>query len=590
MIGGDLIRRGGKALAAGDAAGAIPLLREALRLAPRDPHGWRLLGDALLASGKIVEAGEAYLRQVSTVVGDPVVREAARALQANRLDQAERLLRAILRDRPTEVAAIRMLAELAIRIDRLADAERLLDRALQLAPGFAAARHNRAVVRHRRGAGAAALADIDFLLAQEADHPGYLATRAAILSRTGAYEEAIKTYDALLVQAGPASDARLWLSRGHALKTVGRRDACIASYREAVSIAPTLGEAWWSLANLKTYRFEAAAIAAMETAVADPRATRDDRMHLHFALGQACEQRGGAAAAFAHYREANSLRRAAQPYDSAAITAHVEGLRGNFRGAWLADRKGSGHLASDPIFIVGLPRSGSTLVEQILATHPAVEGTMELAEMITIAGELAERDGSYAGKLDRLPDADLAALGERYLAETRVHRRGATPLFIDKMPNNWMHVPLIHLILPNATIIDARRHPLDCGMSCFAQHFARGQAFTYDLADLGRYYADYVALMDHVDAMLPGRVHRVYHERLVADPETEIRALLAACNLPFDTACLDFHRTARPVRTASAEQVREPLSARGIGRWRKFDAWLGPLKEALGGIVEAYPA
>jgi len=539
-------------------------------------------------------AGQAHLRQVENVAADPEVREAALALAANRLDQAELRLRAILRARPTEVAAIRMFAELAIRIERLADAEALLDRALELAPGFDAARYNRAVARHRQGRGAAALEDIEALLATAPDNHGYRATRAAILSRIGDYDGALADYDVLLSNDGPAGDARLWLSRGHALKTVGRRDACLASYRRAVELSPSLGEAWWSLANLKTHRFSQEDLARMEWGLGADGAGDEDRMHLHFALGRGHETAGRAREAFAHYAEANAMRRASLPYDADMTTAHVEALRRHVSRAELSARQGLGDPAPDPIFIVGLPRSGSTLLEQILASHSQVEGTMELADVTTMAAEIeAQTDGSadaYVRALLALDGEALAGLGRRYIQSTRVHRREGAPRFIDKMPNNWMHVLLIHLILPNARIVDARRHPLDCGVSCFVQHFARGQPFAYGLGDIGRYYADYVRLMDHVDMVLPGRVHRVIHERLLAEPEAQIRALLDACGLAFEPACLAFHDNPRPVRTASADQVRQPLSNDGVGRWRLFEPWLEPLRAGLGDVLNRYPA
>ena len=569
-------------------------LRDRLAREPHHPHAWRLLGDTLWTTGDREAAADAYLRQVEAVAGDPEVREAALALAANRLDEAEPRLRAILRERPTEVAAIRMLAELAIRIERVADAEALLDRALELAPGFDAARYNRAVARHRRGRASAALEDIDLLLSGAPDNLGYRATRAAILSRTGDYEAAIADYDRLLAHEGPGQDARLWMSRGHALKTVGRREDCVASYHRAVELTPSLGEAWWSLANLKTYRFPEEEIARMERALADDASGEDDRMHLHFALGQGMQAAGQASEAFAHYAQANAMRHAQLPYDANATSAHVAAALKLFDGAAVAAREGQGDPSADPIFILGLPRSGSTLLEQILASHPEVEGTMELPDITTIAAELEVAAGpshdGYLARLLQLDQRELADLGRRYLDNTRIHRRQRARYFIDKMPNNWMHVPLIHLLLPQARIIDARRHPLDCGVSCFTQHFARGQGFAYDLSDIGRYYADYTRLMDHVDAVLPGRVHRVFHEQLIADPEGEIRSLLAACGLSFDPACLAFHSNARPVRTASAEQVRRPLSSEGVGRWRMFDPWLDPLRDALGPALDAYPA
>ena len=569
-------------------------LRALLAADPGHPHAWRRLGDALTACGDRAGAAEAYLRQVEAAAADPELRAAALALADNRLNEAEPRLRAILRARPTEVAAIRMLAELAIRIERFADAEALLDRALELAPGFDAARYNRAVARHRRGLAAAALGDIEQLLSGAPDNLGYLATRAAILSRTGDYAAAIADYDRLLAHEAPGRDARLWMSRGHALKTIGRGDDCVASYRRAVDLMPGLGEAWWSLANLKTYRFTADEIERMSRALQAGAGGDADRMHLHFALGQAMQTLDRPPEAFAHYARANAMRRAQRPYDADATRAHVDAACRLFDAGAMAARQGQGDGAADPIFVVGLPRSGSTLLEQILASHPEVEGTMELPDITAFAGELGagggEGAGGYLDRLLALDGAALARLGGRYLEQTRIHRRQGARYFIDKMPNNWLHVPLIHLILPNAKIIDARRHPLDCGVSCFTQHFARGQAFAYDLSDIGRFYADYARLMAHVDAVLPGRVHRVFHERLLAQPEAEIRALLAACGLAFDPACLDFHRNDRPVRTASAEQVRRPLSSDAVGRWRMYEPWLEPLRQALGPALSSYPA
>lgn len=530
---------------------------------------------------------------LAAALRDPVLIEAERGLQAGTLDIAERLLRARLRERPRDVPAIRMLAELAGRLGRYTDAEKLLRRALELAPGFAAARANLVTVLHRQSKFDAALREADRLIAADAGNAGYLALKAAVLVRTGGYAEAIGLYERVL--ACFPDQAQLWISLGHVHKTIGAQAEAVRCYRRAVGLADTLGDGWWSLANLKTVRFTAEDMTAMRAARA--RATGAvDRYHLSFALGKALEDAGEHEAAFACYSDGNRLRRAERPYDAARTTAHVERSRQLMTTDALRARASGGEPSREPIFVVGLPRAGSTLIEQILASHSEVEGTMELPDIGTIAHELdgTSRDDdpdAVPGYLPRLlalgPD-ERRALGQRYLDTTRIQRKTGRPRFIDKMPNNFRHIGLIHLILPGAVIIDARRHPMANGFSAFKQHFSRGQAFTYDLGDLGRYYRDYVELLRHYEQVLPGRVHRVVHEDLVAAPEAVIRALLDHCRLPFEAACLNFHETRRPVRTASSEQVRRPLTAEATEQWRQFAAWLEPLETALGDALQRW--
>ncbi|HEX8482772.1 MAG TPA: sulfotransferase [Allosphingosinicella sp.] len=525
-------------------------------------------------------------------VRDPRLMEAGLALVEGRLAVAERLLRPHLKEKPTDVAAIRMMAELAGRLGRYADSEHLLRRALELAPGFTAARANLATVLHRQNRSAEAIEVLDHLLDGEPANPSHQNLKAAALGRIGGYEEAIALY-ADLLQRQPGH-AKVWMSFGHVLKTLGRRDEGVAAYRRAIALAPALGEAWWSLANLKTVKLGEEDVAAMTAALDAPGLAQEDRFHLHFALGKALEDLGDAERAFAHYAEGNRLRRESIAYDPDEIEDHVERSAALLTRALFDARQGQGCPAPDPIFILGMPRAGSTLIEQILASHPDVEGTMELPDIPALARKVGGRklrseQGSYPERLAELSPAELAVLGEEYLERTRVQRKTGRPFFIDKMPNNWAHSGFIHLILPNARIIDARRHPLACGFSNFKQHFARGQGFSYDLADLGRYYRAYVRLMSHFDRVLPGRVHRVIHERLVDDPETEVRRLLDHLGLPFDPACLRFHENERAVRTASSEQVRRPINREGIDQWRPFEPWLGPLKAALGPVLEAYP-
>lgn len=525
-------------------------------------------------------------------VRDPRLMEAGLALVEGRLAVAERLLRPHLKEKPTDIAAIRMMAELAGRLGRYADSETLLRRALDLAPGFTAARANLATILYRQNRPAEAIALLDALLDEHPENPSHQNLKAAALGRIGAFEEAIHIYRQVLDKL--PDQAKIWMSYGHVLKTVGRLDEGVAAYRRAIGLAPALGEAWWSLANLKTLRLDSADSEAMTAALVAPGLSRDDLFHLHFALGKALDDEGEVERAFHHYAEGNRLRRERIGYDAGETSRSVDRSVALFTPAFFEKRRGWGCAAPDPIFILGMPRSGSTLLEQILASHGEVEGTMELPDIPALVKRLSGRtrrsdESAYPETLAALDSEALRALGEDYLERARIHRRTDKPRFIDKMPNNWAHVGLIHLILPNARIVDARRHPLDCGFSNFRQHYARGQGFSYALADMGRYYADYVRLMAHFDRVLPGRVHRVIHERLVDEPEREIRALLDALGLRFDPECLRFHENKRAVRTASSEQVRRPINRDGMDQWRAYERWLGPLKDALGPVLGAYP-
>jgi tetratricopeptide (TPR) repeat protein len=571
----------------GDISGAIREFRRAAELKPELIDAWIALADALRLAGDDAGADQAQLATVRASATDPALIQAGAALVDNDLPHAEALLRAHLRAHPGNIAALRMLAELAARLGRLADAEALLAQVVALAPGFDPARQAYAMILQRNNRAEAALAQVDILLAKNPRQGGARTVKAATLVRLGEYPAAIKIYEGLL--ADFPGLARNWMSYGHALKTVGRQEDAVGAYRRAATIEPTLGEAWWSLANLKTYRFEDDAIAAMEHALrADP--TDEDRLHLHFALGKALEDRRADAAAFDHYAAGNAIRRRQLDYDPDRTQRQVTRAIATFDRALLDAKAGQGCPDPDPIFIVGLPRSGSTLIEQILASHPLVEGTMELPDLMTIARELAGPDDLYPEVVGALSADRLRELGEDYLARTRVQRKTDRPFFVDKMPNNWLHIGLIALILPNARVIDARRHPLDCCFSAWRQHFARGQAFSYGLEDVGLYYRDYVRLMTHFDGIAPGRVHRVVHERLIEDVDGQVRALLDHCGLPFDAACLSFWKTDRAVRTASSEQVRRPVNRDGVDRWRRFDAQLAPLKQALGPVLHEWEA
>lgn len=571
----------------GQNAEAIAAFRRAVALKPDLADGWRALGDRLIASGDSVGADNAYAQQIKASTKDPRLLAAAAALCENDIPRAELLLRTHLKSFPTDVTAIRMFAEVAARLRRYGDAEKLLERCLELAPSFTAARHNYAIVLHRQNKFVEALAQVDAVLAADPGQPASESLKAAILARIGELDGSIEIYERVL--ASFPGQAKLWMTYGHALKTNSREADSVAAYEKSIALSPSLGEAYWSLANLKTVRFSDAQLAAMRTQLARSDLGAEDRFHLHFALGKGLEDAHLYAESFEHYAAGNKLRREAIRYSPQEMTTHVRRSKALLTHEFFAERGGYGTPAADPIFVVGLPRAGSTLIEQILASHSQVEGTMELPDITAIAKSLAQPGKPYLESLEQLNAAQCAQLGERYLAQTRIQRRTAAPFFIDKMPNNFAHLGLIHLLLPNAKIIDARRHPLGCCFSGFKQHFARGQNFTYSQEDIGRYYRDYVELMAHYDAVLPGRIHRVIYESMIDDTEAQVRSLLAYCGLPFEDACLRFYENERAVRTASSQQVRKPIYREGLEQYRHYEAWLGPMKGALGAVLDAYP-
>jgi predicted Zn-dependent protease len=570
---------------------ALAVLRRAVKLKPDSPDGWRLLADQLDAEGDADGADRARARYIKAATQDPRLMDAAAALVENELPVAEARLRSHLQVYSTDVAALRMLAEVAGRLRRYTDAQSLLERCLQLSPSFDAARHNYAVVLNRQAKAAEALPHVELLLGKEPRNPGYRNLQAAILVNLGDYSKSIQVYEAVLAEY--PRQPKIWMSYGHALRTAGRQADSIAAYRRAISMEPTLGEAWWSLANLKTFRFEDADIRALREALVRDNLSDDDRLHFEFSLGKALEDESLYEPSFTHYSRGNAIRAKSHVYSAEENSKYVQRCKALFTREFFAARAGSGAAARDPIFILGLPRAGSTLLEQILASHSLVEGTMELPDIPQIARHIAgEQEDEGTGFLQALAATSaeqLRSLGERYLRGTQVLRKAGAPFFIDKMPNNCLYTGLIHLILPNARIIDARRHPLGCSFSCFKQHFARGQNFTYGLEDIGRYYRDYVELMAHFDAVLPGRIHRVFYERLVEDTDAEVRRLLDYCGLPFEAECLEFHKNERAVRTASSEQVRQPIFRVGMDQWRHYEPWLGPLKAALGPVLTEYP-
>lgn len=577
---------------AGDARQAIAALESLTRQQPAVAQGWFLLGRQLRKVGRAQDAWRADLAGVHASSRDRDLLEAAVAMNEGRLDEGEALLNARLQRLPDDPPAIRLMGEIHWRRGDMTLALEWVERAVYVAPGFDLARDFLIRLLLQNNRLTEALDHAERLIGSPLGHPGYALIKASVLVRLGDQQGAAAIYERLL--EAKADQPQVWQNLGHALKTLGRQADAVHAYRRAVYYQPTMGEAWWSLANLKTVKLDGEDIAAMEQALValDPQ-REEDLFHLHFSLGKAYEDAGDDAAAFRHYDLGNRLRRAMVPHDADDFAAETAAMASTFTAPFIAAQGEGGCPAPDPIFIVGLPRAGSTLVEQILSSHSQVEGTMELPDMMAIAGRLQSRvdEGEFPDfrtMIASLTPADRTRLGEEYLERTRIHRQSGKPLFIDKLPNNWQHVGLIHLILPQAKIIDARRHPMACCFSGWKQHFARGQSFTYDLTDIGRYYCAYVDLMTAFDAAMPGRVHRVFYERMVADTPGEVGRLLDHLGLPFEESCLAFWRNDRAVRTASSEQVRQPIFTDAVDHWQRFKPWLGPLAEALGPVLPAY--
>ena len=574
----------------GQSQAAISALQRAAQLRPDLAEAWRALGDLLFAAGDNAGADDAFARAERASVRDPGLAPAADALFAGRLDVAEALLRARLLAQPDHPEALRLLGQAYLRQQRIADAETLFARAVELEPAHLGARFALASALFEQQKAPEALPHVIRLLEADPRNLAYRNLHAACLGLVGEFDQVVAINEALLAEY--PRQPRLWLNHGHALRTVGRRADAVDAYRRAIALAPGLGDAWWSLANLKIAALDPADEAVMTAQLQRGDLADDDRLHLHFALGKALEDRGADEAAFAHYVAGGGLRRRLVPYDPEVEAGLVTRSIATFTPAFFAERAGLGAEERDPIFIVGLPRSGSTLIEQILASHSAVEGVMELPDIGALATALIQQAGgaveAYPGLLARLDPSAFRRLGEAYIVRTRIHRKLGRPFFIDKMPNNFRHIGLILTALPHAKVIDARRHPLGVGFSAFKQHFNQGQGFSYDLADIGAYYRGYVELMAHIDAVQPGRVIRVIYEDLVEDTEGQVRALFERLGLPFEDAALRFYENARAVRTVSSEQVRRPVFREGLDQWRRFEPWLGPLKQALGPALEGW--
>jgi tetratricopeptide (TPR) repeat protein len=578
--------RGHALTAAGRPADAVAAYLRAVNLNPALPASWKALATLLKAAGRDDEARLAA-RHVAKLASLPVAVVTASSMFADgEVHEAERVVRQHLKESPRDVEAMRLLAQIGMKLEIYEDAEFLLESVLVFAPDYHLARYEyvRALLqRHRHEK---ALEECRILLQADPQDRDYRAIHATVCVALSRYEEALSVYRALAAETPQAAD--LHLSIAHALKTMGRQAEAIDAYRCAADARPSFGDAYWSLANLKTYRFTEPEIERMRAEEARPELEPADRWHFCFALGKALEDRGAYADSFDYYERGNALKRADSHYRPEQTERSRDQQKARFSPEFLLARRGVGCEQRDPIFIVGLPRAGSTLLEQILASHSAVEGTLELSDISRMAQELMGRghDPSaprYPAVLADLAPDRLRAFGERYLADTRVYRTGR-PHFIDKNPNNFWHIGFIHLILPNARIIDARREPMACCFSNFKQLFATGQEFTYGLDDIARYYRAYVDMMAHWDSVLPGKVLRVRHEAVVEDLEGNVRRLLDFCGLPFEPQCLEFYKTERSVRTASSEQVRRPIFKDGLDQWQHYEPWLGPLKDALAGL------
>jgi tetratricopeptide (TPR) repeat protein len=573
-----------------DAPRAIDALLRAVNINPALPSSWNLLEGLYRMTGDAGNAANAAAHVAKLKQLAPEVVRATSLFADGELESAENVIRPYLLSVGNDVEGMRLLARIGLAREVYDDAETLLEAVLKIAPNYHHARFEYAQALFGRHLHQRACEEVEKLLAIDANHPDYRALYASASVGVGEHERAIALYRELLRDAPEVAD--LHLSLAHSLKTQGKQAEAIEAYRAATIARPSFGDAYWSLANLKTYRFADDDIARMLAEQASPTTSLVDRYHLCFALGKAFEDRGDFVESWRHYEQGNALKRSESRYRPEVFETNTRKQIEVCTREFLQSHAGAGDPDAAPIFIVGLPRAGSTLIEQILASHSQVEGTQELADIPRIVLDLQGRDPDldhprYPGVLADMGAEDFRRLGEKYLRDTRIYRSGK-PYFIDKMPNNFRHLGLIHLMLPNAKIIDARREPMACCFSNFKQLFATGQEFTYGIEDIARYYRTYLELMQHWDTALPGRVLRVHHEDVVDDLEGSVRRVLDFCGLPFEAGCLDFHKTARSVRTASSEQVRRPIYRDGLDQWSNYAAYLAPLKDALGDALELY--
>jgi tetratricopeptide (TPR) repeat protein len=574
----------------GRADDAVRLLERATHLDPTLESAWFTLGKGLAMQGDGAAADQAFERCFALSPERRLMALAAEHQKEGRLQEAEQLYRRVLRQRPRNVDAMRLLATIALKAGHADEAEQLLERAISVAPDFVNALIDLGRLRKEQDRFAEALECFDRAIAQEPENAQAHYQRGATLAPAALTSEAIEAYRRCLKYRPNHFGALLGL--GHLLKAVGHYDQAVASYDECIRLRPDLGETYWSLANLKTYRFSEETAAEMEKRVRGGGLTVQSEVNFLFALGKANEDRGQFDRAWDFYREGNTKQRAAVSYDPVQTESMNDRIVRVFDRDFLDARRGRVGLPDPaPIFILGLPRSGSTLLEQILASHSHVEGTSELPYVGRVAGWLNRNrvDGiNYPEAVRELEADHFRSLGEDYLRFSSMHRRLGTPRFVDKMPNNGPHVGLMALILPNAKIIDARRHPLDACLSCYRQLFAKGQNFTYDLTEIGEYYLQYQRLMDHWASVLPGQVLTVQYEEVVADFPSQVRRLLEFCGLPWEDACLRFYESDRPVRTPSSEQVRQPIYDRSVGHWRNYARYLDELVTVIAPIRDRY--
>jgi tetratricopeptide (TPR) repeat protein len=573
-----------------DAPQAIDAFLRAVNINTALPASWSMLEGLYRMSGQMENAGTAAAHVATLKRLPPEVVNATGLFADGDLSLAENIVRAYLLKHGNHIEAMRLLARIGIERGVLDDAELLLEAVLELEPDYRAARHDYARALLERHKYARARQELEKLLKLEPRNRQLKALYASTIVGLGEHDKAIELYRELLIDAPQASD--LHLSIAHSLKTLGHQEASIEAYHAAAAARPNFGDAYWSLANLKTYRFTSDEIARMQAGESAPDVALVDRYHLCFALGKAFEDRDDYEQSYRYYEMGNSLKRSESRYRPEILETNTARQREVCNREFFVRRSMFGAKNPDPIFILGLPRAGSTLLEQILASHSQVEGTQELADIPRMANELQGREPDmtnprYPGILAEMSAGDFLRMGEKYLNDTRVYRTGK-PFFIDKMPNNFRHIGLIHLMLPNAKIIDARREPMACCFSNLKQLFANGQEFTYSIDDIARYYRTYLDLMEHWDEVLPGRVLRVWHEDVVDDLEVNVRRMLDFCGLPFEPKCVDFHKTERSVRTASSEQVRQPIFREGLDQWKHYERWLAPLKGALGDALVRY--
>jgi len=576
-----------------DAPQAIEAFLRAVAINPALPASWGMLEGLYRMCGDADNLGRAAAHVAKLKTLPPEVIAATGLFSDGDLTAAEKMIRAFLLAHGDHIEAMRLLARIGAALEVFDDAQLLLEAVLERVPDYVAARYDYASVLLGRHKHEQALDQLDKLLAIDPANRQYRTLYATITAGRGDHSRAITLYEELLRAAPPGSlNADLHLSIAHSLKTLGRGSDAIEQYRSAARERADFGDAYWSLANLKTYRFADAELECMRFAEAAPATALVDRYHLCFALGKAYEDLGDYAESWSYYERGNALKRAESRYRPELIERNTANQKKVCTPEFFERRRGYGAASTAPIFVVGLPRSGSTLIEQILASHSAVEGTQELADIPRFVLELQGRDPDfesprYPGVLAQLRPEEYQRFAEKYLCDTRVYRTGK-PRFIDKMPNNFRHLGFLHLVFPNARIIDARREPMACCFGNLKQLFARGQEFTYSIEDISRYYRTYLELMEHWDAALPGAVLRVLHEDLVDDLEGNVRRILDFCELPFEPACLEFHRTERSIVTASSEQVRQPIFREGLDQWRRYETWLDPLRVALGDALVRY--